>query len=126
MDATQNATGTRPTGGVTFDHATLGQIAYHLRWSAALAAEGAGDPAPHAILANSLLEALAGDDLRRAVGALDLPDVRVAPSPSTATSARLDAATQLGLQLVAHFTSEGRHDLADLYQVATGQLAARR
>ncbi len=31
--------------------------------------------------------------------------------------------SRLGFQLVSHFTSDGRHDLADLYQETTRRIA---
>jgi hypothetical protein len=107
---------------VSLDHGTLGQLAYHVRCSATLAAAGRGDEAaPHAILARALLDVLGGDALAQAVAALDLPDAATG-SASAAAAAHRTRAIQLGVQLVAHFTSEGRHDLANLYQDATARV----
>lgn len=126
MAATQTTPGSNATAaGIIMDNSTLGQLWYHVRWSAALAADGrTGDSAPHAILAGALLDVLGGEQLTAASAALDLPDVTSDHASTTATAHR-EAATQLGLQLVAHFTSDGRHDLADLYHEATRRVAVR-
>ncbi|MEK7426037.1 MAG: hypothetical protein AAB131_19610 [Actinomycetota bacterium] len=111
-------------GGITFGHDTLGQLAYHVHWSAALAAAGRGEEAaPHTILAGTLLDVLGGEPLRAAAAAFDLPEVVDDRSSATAKGHRA-VAVQLGLQLVAHFTSDGRHDLADVYQEVTRRIAA--
>ena len=109
-------------GTVILDDGQLGQLAYHIRWSAALAAEGQHtNAAQHAIIAEALLDVLGGDSLRAASSALDLPDVD-ARSWSDAAIAQREAAVELGFQLVSHFTSDGRHDLADLYQETTRRI----
>lgn len=110
--------------GVTFDPGALGQLAYHVRWSAALAAAGHGERvAPHAIIAGTILEVLGGEPLKAAVAALDLPDAGSEHDSASATAHR-EAAMQLGQQLVSHFTSDGRGDLADLYQEVTRTINA--
>ena len=109
---------------VTVDHGMLAQLCYHVRWTATLSTNERGrDAAPHAIIAGALLDVLGGDELKRATTALDLPDVAVDHTSSSAGAHRADA-VELGLQLVSHFTSDGRHDLADLYQEATRRIAA--
>ncbi len=115
-----------PSAGasVTVDHGALGQLAYHVRWSAALAAGGRGeDSVPHAMLAAALLDVLGGPALESAISTFDLPPI-IDPSGAS-TEKQRDVAVQLGLQLVAHFTSEGRHDLADVYQEATRRIGVR-
>jgi hypothetical protein len=125
MAATQTTPGSDATApGITMDNGQLAQLCYHVRWSAALAADGrTGDSAPHSILAGALLDVLGGEQLTAASAALDLPDVTTDHASATATAHR-EAAAQLGLQLVAHFTSDGRHDLADLYHEATRRVSA--
>lgn len=109
---------------IVLDDGQLGQLAYHIRWSAALAAEGQhANAAQHAIIAEALLEVLGGDALRAASAALDLPDVDAKPSSDEAIAQR-EAAVRLGFQLVSHFTSDGRHDLADLYQETTRRITS--
>ena len=111
-----------PTGAVVLDDGQLGQLAYHIRWSAALAAEGRVDnAAQHAIIADALLDVLGGEALKAASEALDLPDIVAKPS-SEAARAHRAAAMELGFQLVSHFTSDGRHDLADLYLETTRRI----
>jgi hypothetical protein len=115
--------GVTPQTTLGIDNDRLGQLCYHVRWSAALAADGrTGDSAPHAILAGALLDVLGGEQLAAASAALDLPDV-VSDHSSATAAAHREAAQQLGLQLVAHFTSDGRHDLADLYHEAARRVA---
>jgi hypothetical protein len=110
-----------PQPVVSLDHGTLGQLAYHVRRAASLAARGRGDEgAPHAILAGALLDVIGGEPLAQAVAALDLPDAADGGPPTT--SVPRTQAMQLGVQLIAHFTSEGRHDLATLYQDATAKV----
>ena len=101
----------------------LGQVAYHMRRAAGLAIDGQVEPcAGHALLAWALLEGVGGEALQESLRSLDLPDdlgeLDVAvPSPLRRTG------EELALQLCAHFTSEGRHDLAELYQQAYRGLA---
>ena len=113
----------RASGAVVLDDGQLGQLAYHIRWSAALATEGRmANAAQHAIIADALLDVLGGEPLKAASHALDLPDIVAMPSSQTAVAHRT-AAVELGFQLVSHFTSDGRHDLADLYLEATRRIA---
>lgn len=112
----------RMIGAVILDDGQLGQLAYHIRWSAALAAEGRVDnAAQHAIMADALLDVLGGEPLKAASEALDLPDIVAKPWSPTA-AAHQAAALELGFQLVSHFTSDGRHDLADLYLETTRRI----
>jgi hypothetical protein len=95
----------------------LAQLAYHMRCSAGLAADGDRDACvPHAVLAWALLEAVGGQPLHEAIDALDLPDDLGDVHGGSRAFRRPTA--ELALQLCAHFTSEGRHDLAGLYQHA--------
>jgi hypothetical protein len=100
------------------DTAVLGQLAYHVRFAAALAAEGRGDESvPHSVLAWAVLQSAGGDALRDAVAAFDLPD----EIGGVHRIGALDAcrpAEELALQLCAHFTSAGQHVVAQLYQSA--------
>jgi hypothetical protein len=115
MEATQHSSTAVTSPGVVIDDGALSQLAYHVRWSAALVASGQViSAAHHAIIAGAMLEVLGGDALRATTRALDLPEVHVAASPS-ALSAQRSAAIELSYQFVSHFTSDGRHDLADLY-----------
>ncbi len=117
--ATENATGAK----IVFDDGQLGQLAYHVRWSAALASQGQGVSATqHAIIADALLEVLGGEALRSARTALDLPDVVSTPA-SQADATQRAGAIELAFQFVSHFTSDGRHDLADLYLETTRRIA---
>ncbi len=76
------------------------------------------------MVAAALLDTVSGGVLAGVDSALDLPDVVVDQSD---TARRHQAtAVELGLQLVSHFTSDGRHDLADIYQQATTRLSAPR
>ena len=110
--------------GVLLDHGSLGQICYHLRWSAALSARGDTDQAvPHAILAGALLDVIGGEQLRTASSTLDLPEAIADPSSPRIATHRATT-VELGLQLVSHFTSDGQHRLADLYQEATRRVSA--
>jgi hypothetical protein len=110
-------------GGVIIDDGQLAQLAYHVRWSAALAAEGHPTiAAQHAIMADALLDVLGGEALRSAGSALDLPEV-IAQHSDAATAQRA-AAMELGFQFVSHFASDGRYDLADLYMETTRRLAS--
>jgi hypothetical protein len=112
----------RSTSAVVLDDGQLGQLAYHIRWSAALATEGrVANAAQHAIIADALLDVLGGEPLKAASHALDLPDVDARQSSQTAVAHRA-AAVELGFQLVSHFTSDGRHDLADLYLETTRRI----
>jgi hypothetical protein len=112
----------RSTGAVVLDDGQLGQLAYHIRWSAALATEGrVANAAQHAIMADALLDVLGGEPLKAASHALDLPDVDAMQSSQTSVAHRA-AAVELGFQLVSHFTSDGRHDLADLYLETTRRI----
>ncbi|MEZ5219304.1 MAG: hypothetical protein R2705_14985 [Ilumatobacteraceae bacterium] len=109
-------------GTMSLDIGALGQLSYHLQCAAALSADGASDQAAgHTLLSWALLDALGGAALTEAVDALDLPrgvgDLRA----SGATRVRAHA-DELGLQLLAHFTSEGRHDLASLYREACDRM----
>lgn len=111
---------TTPLAGptLTLDHATLGQLAYHLRCSAGLTCSGGTDEsAAHALLGWALIETIGGEELDLAMAALDLPD-RVGDLSAPGGRHILAQAQQLALQLVAHFVSDGRHDLAGLYQGA--------
>lgn len=109
-------------GTIMIDDGRLGQLAYHIRWSAALAASGqTASAAQHALLAASMLDVIGGDELRNASAALDLPDVVAMPASVDATSQRA-ASVELGYQFVSHFTSDGRYDLADLYMEATRRI----
>jgi hypothetical protein len=109
---------------LTVEPAALGQIAYHLRCSAGFAVDGAAESsAGHAMLAWALLGAVGGDALRDAVAALDLPDVGAGDDAVPTSLQR--TTEELALQCCAHFTSEGRHDLAQLYQDAYGALGGR-
>ena len=119
----QRPSGSAASGAIVLDDGQLGQLAYHVRWSAALAAQGQVDSAAqHAIIADALLDVLGGEALRAAGSALDLPDVVATPA-SAATTIQREAATELGFQFVSHFTSDGRYDLADLYLEATRRIA---
>ena len=87
-----------------------------------MAAEGrVANAAQHAIIADALLDVLGGKALKAASEALDLHGIVSKPSSETATLHRA-AAMELGFQLVSHFTSDGRHDLADLYLEATRRI----
>jgi hypothetical protein len=109
-------------GSITIDDGRFGQLAYHVRWSAALAASGqTSSAAQHALLATALLDVIGGAELREASSALDLPDV-VMPATTESTAQR-SATVELGYQFVSHFTSDGRYDLADLYLEATRRIA---
>jgi hypothetical protein len=109
-------------GSITIDDGSLGQLAYHIRWSAALAGSGqTTSAAQHALLAAALLDVIGGAELRDASSALDLPDVASAP-PSVDAAAQRAATVELGYQFVSHFTSDGRYDLADLYAEATRRI----
>lgn len=111
-------------GAISIDDGQLGQLAYHIRWSAALAAGGhTSSAAQHALLAAALLDVVGGAALRAASSALDLPEVATAPSREDAMAQR-NAAVELGYQFVSHFTSDGRYDLADLYAEATRRISA--
>jgi hypothetical protein len=111
-------------GSITLDVAALGQLAYHSRCAAALAAEGSGDAAaPHALLSFALLHSLGGAELERTMHALDLPDT-VGDFKGPKGERVRATADELALQLVAHFTSEGRHDLAGLYTDACDLMRA--
>jgi hypothetical protein len=104
-------------GLVALDEGQLGQIAYHVRWSAALCAQGASaSAAHHALVAAALLDVVGGESLQAARSALDLPEVTKASS--VVENAQRSAAMELAHQFVSHFTSDGRHDLADLYSEA--------
>ena len=110
-------------GSITIDDGRLGQLAYHVRWSAALAASGqTASAAQHALLAAAMLDVIGGAELRRASTALDLPDVVGLPVSVDAGTQRA-ATIELGYQFVSHFTSDGRYDLADLYAEATRRIA---
>ena len=122
----QTPTDSGLSGAVIIDDGQLGQLAYHIRWSAALAAEGEpANSALHSIIADVLLDILGGQALRAASTALDLPDVDDKPR-STAAVALQAAAMELSYQFASHFTSDGRHDLADLYLEATRRIGLSR
>lgn len=122
METTQ--TSVAEVGTISIDDGQLGQLAYHIRWSAALAAGGhLTSAAQHALLAAALLDVVGGAALRVASSALDLPEVASMPTRDEATAQR-NAAVELGYQFVSHFTSDGRHDLADLYSEATRRIAS--
>jgi hypothetical protein len=109
---------------VPLDADVLGQVAYHVRCAAGLAAVGRSEEcARHALLSWALLEAVGGDALRDAVGALDLPD-DVGDVNGTAAGPVRRTTEELALQLCAHFTSEGRHRLAEVYQGAYQRLVS--
>jgi hypothetical protein len=122
MEATMHQPSTAEPSRITIDDGQLGQLAYHIRWSASLAASGQTvSAAHHAIIAGAMLDVIGGDALRVASSALDLPEVLAATSPSDVEAQRA-AATQLSYQFVSHFTSDGRHDLADLYLETTRRI----
>lgn len=111
-------------GEIAVDDGQLGQLAYHIRWSAALAAGGhTASAAQHALLAAAMLDVIGGQALRDASSALDLPDVAAAPACEDAVAQR-NAAIELGYQFVSHFTSDGRYDLADLYAETIRRISA--
>lgn len=102
----------------------LGQLAYHVACAAHLAAgERSEDCVPHAVLSWALLEAIGGDRLDSAIAGFDLPD-EVGDIRSPAGKPIREHAEELALQLCAHFTSEGRHDVGQLYQDAYERLTA--
>jgi hypothetical protein len=112
------------TDSVVVAPAALGQVAYHLRCSAGFALDGATESsAGHAVLAWALLDAVGGAALRDAVAALDLPDIAAAGGDVPVAMRRMTE--ELALQCCGHFTSEGRHDLAQLYQDAYAALGGR-
>jgi hypothetical protein len=103
----------------------LGQLAYHVACAAHLAAgERSEDCVPHAVLSWALLEAIGGEHLEAAINGFDLPD-DVGDIRSRAAQPVRDRAGELALQLCAHFTSEGRHDVGGLYQAAYERLTER-
>jgi hypothetical protein len=111
----------QPAGSL--EPVALGQIAYHMRRAAALAIDGQLEPsAGHSLLAWALLEDLGGAELQESLRALDLPDDLGELDVAVPSSLRRTG-EELALQLCAHFTSEGRHDLAELYQQAFRGLA---
>lgn len=103
--------------------AALGQLAYHVASAAHLAdGEQPADSVPHAVLSWALLQALGGGRLEAVTDELDLPDHPASLRSASGRTTRRRA-EELALQLCAHFTSEGRHELAQLYQDAWSQLA---
>ena len=104
--------------------AALGQLAYHIACAAQLAASDQADECvPHAVLSWALLEAIGGDNLDASTTGFDLPDDIGDIGKPTAHHVR-ERAEDLALQLCAHFTSEGRNDVAELYQTAYDRLTA--
>lgn len=105
--------------------AALAQLAYHIGCAANLAASSrSSESIPHAVMSWALLEAIGGAALDDAVHGFDLPDdVGDIRAPDAAPVR--ERAEELALQLCAHFTSEGRHDLAHLYQTAYELLTVR-
>jgi hypothetical protein len=104
--------------------AVLGQLAYHVRFAAALAADGRADESvPHAVLSWALLRSASGDAWRESVAAFDLPD-EIGGVHRVAALDECKPAEELALQLCAHFTSAGQHALAQLYQGAYQVLAS--
>ena len=106
------------------DSAALGQLVYHVRFAAALAADGRGDESvPHAVLSWALLRSAGRDALSEAVVAFDLPD-EIGGTHRVELLDECKPAEELALQLCAHFTSAGQHVLALLYQDAYQVLAS--
>jgi hypothetical protein len=106
------------------ESAVLGQLAYHIRFAAALAADGRGDESvPHAILSWALLQSAGGNALRESVAAFDLPD-EIGGVHRVGSLDECKPAEELALQLCAHFTSAGQHALAQLYHGAYQVLAS--
>lgn len=104
--------------------AVLGQLAYHVACAANLAAGPRPDDCvPHAVLSWALLGAIGGDGLEVALTGSDLPQ-EIGDIRSPAAAPIRERAEELALQLCAHFTSEGRHDLSQLYQDAYARLTA--
>ena len=102
----------------------LGQLAYHVACSAHLAAgERSDECVPHAVLSWALLEAIGGEQLDAAISGFDLPD-DIGDIRAPAAKPIRERAEELALQLCAHFTSEGRHDVGQLYQDAYELLTA--
>jgi hypothetical protein len=100
---------------VRIESAVLGQLAYHIRFAAGLAAEGRGEESvPHAVLSWALLRSVGGDALREAMANLDLPDRIGAENAVVADNVRKPT-QELALQLCAHFTSVGHNELSQLY-----------
>lgn len=117
-------TSTGSADAPALDHGTIGQLSYHLRCSAGLACSSdVAGAAAHTLLSWALLDVIGGDELRTAVTVLDLPD-HVGDLGCDTGRPILASAQQLALQLVSHFTSTGRHDLAGLYQDAFGTIGA--
>jgi hypothetical protein len=108
---------------LTVPTAVLGQLSYHVGCAARLAAAQRQDESiPHAVLAWGVLESLGGEHLDRIRSSFDLPDdVGDLDSPQAAPVRQ--RAEELALQLCAHFTSEGQHQLARLYQDVYDRLA---
>jgi hypothetical protein len=108
----------------SIESAVLGQLAYHVRFAAALAADGRGDESvPHAVLSWALLRSAGGDALREAAAAFDLPD-EIGGVHRVGALDECKPAEELALQLCAHFTSSGQHVLAQLYHDAYQVLAS--
>jgi len=106
------------------DSTVLGQLAYHVRFAAALAADGRGDESvPHAVLSWALLRSAGGEALRDAAAAFDLPD-EIGGVHRVGLLDECKPAEELALQLCSHFTSAGQHVLAQLYQNAYQVLAS--
>lgn len=101
---------------ITIPTVLLGQLSYHVGCAARLAASGHSEESiPHAVLAWGVLESIGGEHLDRLRASLDLPnDVADLGTPEAAPVRK--RAEELALQLCAHFTSEGQHQLARLYQ----------
>ncbi len=99
----------------------LGQLAYHVACAAHLAAGERSDSCvPNAVLGWALLETIGGEQLDAAINGFDLPD-EIGDIRSPAAEPIRDRAEET-LQLCAHLTSEGRHDVGQLYQDADERL----
>lgn len=102
----------------------LGQLAYHVATAAQLAVtDRSDDCVPHAVLSWALLEAIGGDRLGGAIDGFDLPN-EFGDVAGPAGKHIRERAEELALQLCAHFTSEGQHDVSQLYHDAYGRLTA--
>ncbi len=104
--------------------AALAQVAYHVASAAKLATGSApAECVPHSVLSWALLRSAGDGALADATGSFDLPDIDAELRTEGGLHARRRA-EDLALQLCAHFTSEGHHELAPLYQDAYSLLTA--